>query len=364
MSEKRALIVAGGTGGHMFPARAAAEALVARGWTVRLVTDSRGSRHAGGFPGEAPEIIEAATPFVKNPVTLARNLAKLSRGLGAARRLVKRFKPDVVAGFGGYVAFPALTAARMSGVPIVLHEQNAVLGRVNRVFAGSAVAVASGFDRLERAPKRAPHVVTGNPVRSAVLAARETAYEPPADDGEIRLLVIGGSLGARILSEGVPEAVAALPEDLRTRLKIAQQTRTESLETARRLYNDAGVRAECEPFFEDMGARYADAHLVIARAGASTVAELAAIGRPAVLVPLAIAMDDHQSANAAALADPGGAVVIDERAFDAAALSARLETLLRDGKSLGDRAAAARAAGRPGAHEALADLVESAARER
>ncbi len=364
MTEKRALIVAGGTGGHMFPARAAAEALVERGWTVRLVTDARGSRHASGFPGEAPEIIEAATPFVKNPVTLVKNLAKLARGTGAARRLVKRFDPDVVAGFGGYVAFPALTAARLAGVPIVLHEQNAVLGRVNRLFAGSAAAVASGFDRLDRAPKRAPHVVTGNPVRAAVLAAREAPYAPPEDDGEIRLLVIGGSLGARILSVGVPEAVAALPEDLRTRLKIVQQTRSESLDAARRIYAEAGVSASCEPFFDDMGARYAAAHLVIARAGASTVAELAAIGRPAVLVPLAIAMDDHQSANAAALAEPGGAVVIDEHAFDASALSARLETLLRDGKSLGERAAAARAAGRPDAHDALADLVESAAKER
>jgi len=256
MTGKRLIMAAGGTGGHIFPARAAAETLIARGWRVRLVTDARGARHTEGFPGEGVSVIRAASPFQSNPRRLPGALADLAAGLRATRAIVKAFEPDVAAGFGGYPAFALLAAARISALPFVIHEQNAVLGRVNRLFAGSAHTVASGFDRLDRLPRKARHAVTGNPVRAAVLVARDTPYAPPSDNGEIRLLVLGGSLGARILSETVPAAIARLPAALRARLVVVQQTRDESLDAARSVYETAGVRAELSPFFDDMGARY------------------------------------------------------------------------------------------------------------
>ncbi len=361
MIPKRLLIAAGGTGGHMFPARAAADALMARGWSVKLVTDARGARHATDFPGEPVSEIEASSPFAKNPVKMAQSMVKLGRGVFQARKIMADFKPHVVAGFGGYPAFPVLTAAWMASVPRVIHEQNAVLGRVNRLFAGSVVSVASGFTRLDKMPDQAVHAVTGNPVRAHVLAAREVEYAPPEPDGEIRLLVLGGSLGARILSETVPRAIAQLPEALRWRLKVVQQTREESLDSARQIYTDAGVKAELSPFFRDMGRLYAETHLVISRSGASSVSEIAAIGRPALFVPLAIAMDDHQTANAQGLVRAGAAEMIAEADFTVDHLRARLETLLSDGEALDARARLARKEGRPDAHERLADLIVQAA---
>ena len=361
MTPKRLLIAAGGTGGHMFPARAAADALIARGWSVKLVTDARGARHATDFPGEPVSEIEASSPFAKNPVKMASAVMKLTKGVFQARKILAEYKPHVVAGFGGYPAFPVLTAAWSYSIPRIIHEQNAVLGRVNRLFAGSVVSVASGFTRLDRMPDEAVHAVTGNPVRAQVLAAREAEYVPPASGGEIRLLVLGGSLGARILSETVPRAIAELPEDLRLRLKVVQQTRQESLDSAREIYADAGVQAELSPFFRDMGRLYAETHLVISRSGASSVSEIAAIGRPALFVPLAIAMDDHQTANAEGLVRAGAADMITEPDFTVDHLRARLETLLSDGEALDARARLARTEGHPDAHERLADLIAQAA---
>ncbi|MGJ3231355.1 MAG: undecaprenyldiphospho-muramoylpentapeptide beta-N-acetylglucosaminyltransferase [Oceanicaulis sp.] len=355
---KRLLIAAGGTGGHMFPARAAADALIARGWEVQLVTDARGARHARDFPGRPVKVIEASSPFQKNPLKLPGALMKLGRGLSQARRLIAEFKPDAVAGFGGYPAFPALAAARLSDIPFLIHEQNAVLGRVNRLFARGAAAVASGFERLDRASPRALHVVTGNPVRGPILAACREPYRPPAPGGEIRLLVLGGSLGARILSDAVPEAVSRLPEELRARLKVTQQTREEDLERVKSAYDAAGVEAVLSPFFDDMGALYADAHLVISRAGASSVSEVAATGRPAIFVPLAIAMDDHQTANAHTLMREGAAESVPEQDFTPGRLCEHLARLLADGEALAKRAEAARRMGKPDAHDRLADLIE------
>ncbi len=357
---KRALFAAGGTGGHIFPARAAADELVRRGWQVRLVTDARGLKHASDFPGEPPVVIDAASPFQKNPLRAIKALVSLAKGYSTTRALMAQFQPDVVAGFGGYPAFPALAAARLSGVPHTIHEQNAVLGRVNRLFAGSAYAVASGFDRLDRLKPGARHEVTGNPLRDAVLAA-VSDYTAPQPDGDIHILVIGGSLGARLLSLTVPEALAQLPDALRRRLRVVQQTRAETLEEARAIYDRAGIEADLQPFFTDMGKLYANAHLVISRAGASSVSEIAAHGRPAIFVPLGIAMDDHQSANALSLVDAGAAESIGESDFAAQSLSARLETALSDGEALSRRAAAARAAGRADAHTRLAELIIAAA---
>lgn len=361
MIPKRVLFAAGGTGGHMFPARAAADALIARGWSVKLVTDARGVKHARDFPGDGVTEIEASSPFSKNPVKMAQSALKLTTGVFQARRILAEYQPHVVAGFGGYPAFPVLTAAWMNSVPRVIHEQNAVLGRVNRLFAGSVVSVASGFTRLDKMPDSAVHAVTGNPVRAQVLQAREVEYQPPQPGGEIRLLVLGGSLGARILSETVPRAIAALPEDLRLRLKVVQQTREESLDSAREIYADAGVQAELSPFFRDMGRLYAETHLVISRSGASSVSEISAIGRPALFVPLAIAMDDHQTANAQGLVKVGAADMMTEAEFTVDHLRARLETLLSDGEALDARARLARTEGRPDAHERLADLIVQAA---
>jgi UDP-N-acetylglucosamine--N-acetylmuramyl-(pentapeptide) pyrophosphoryl-undecaprenol N-acetylglucosamine transferase len=356
----RALFAAGGTGGHIFPARAAADELAKRGWQVRLVTDVRGFKHAEGFPGGPPAVIDAASPFQKNPIRAVKALWSLAKGYGSTRALMAEFRPDVVAGFGGYPAFPALAAARLSGTPHIIHEQNAVLGRVNRLFSRSAFAVASGFERLDRLKPGARHEVTGNPVREAVLDAA-TDYVPPEPDGPIHVLVIGGSLGARLLSLTVPEALAQLPEALRSRLRVVQQTRAENLKDAQAIYDKAGIQAELQPFLTDMGALYANAHLVISRAGASSVSEIAALGRPAIFVPLAIAMDDHQTANAQHLVDAGAAEAIAEADFAAQSLSARLESALSDGKALARRAAAARAAGRRDAHLRLAELIIAAA---
>lgn len=359
---KRVLMAAGGTGGHLFPARATAEALIKQGWSIRLVTDERGARHAHNFPGDGVDQIEAGSPFTKNPIKLLRALGQLSRGIGQARRIVDDFQPDVVAGFGGYPAFPAMVAASRTKTPIVIHEQNAVLGRVNRLFSGKSFAVASGFDRLDRLKDGAHHSVTGNPVREAVLADGQKPYPDLQENGVIHLLVIGGSLGARILSETVPSAIATLPEDLRQRLRVVQQTRVESLDFARQTYQAAGVRHECEAFFDNMGTLYANAHLVISRAGASSVAEIAALGRPALFVPLAIAMDDHQTANAEDLVQSGGAISLSEQALTAEALAGELAQLLTDPARLSGMAKAAHSRGKPDAHERLAELIIKAAR--
>lgn len=360
MNGPRLLIAAGGTGGHIFPARAVAETLREAGWQIRLITDQRGARHAAGFPGEGIDQIEAATPFVKNPALAAGNTLRLARGFTAAGRIIARFKPDLIAGFGGYPAFPALAHAQLKRIPFVIHEQNAVLGRVNRVFAARAFAVASGFDRLDRLPRKARHVVTGNPVRAAILAGGRTPYGAPEAECPIRLLVIGGSLGARILSAGVPEAIAGLPDALRARLEVTQQTRAEQIDASRRRYGEAGVTAICEPFFEDMAPLYARAHLVISRSGASSVSEIAALGRPSLLVPLEIAADDHQRANAQGLAAAGAAQIITEDEIAGGALRVRLESLLGDGEALGSMAEAALQAGKPDAHLRLASLLQEA----
>ncbi len=360
MTPRRCLIAAGGTGGHMFPARAAAEALIARGWQIRLVTDARGLKHAVDFPAVAIDEIHAASPSTKNPVKLAKAALELSRGLAEARAIVKQWKPDVVAGFGGYPAFPALAAAMMAGIPSAIHEQNAVLGRVNRLFADRAGFVASGFERLDRLPKgaRRRHILVGNPLRAPILDARKAGYPALGPEGRINLLILGGSLGARLLSETVPEAVSKLTQSLRSRLDVVQQTREESLPMARDMYQACGVNARCEPFFEDVGSLYAAAHLVIGRAGASTVSEIAGVGRPAIFCPLGIAADDHQTANVEGLVKAIAADSLPESEFTADRLADLLETRLSDPKDLAERAAAARTLGRPDAADALAKAVE------
>ncbi len=363
MSAKPILfIAAGGTGGHLFPAAAFAEEMKARGWRVMLITDLRGRRYAEDFPAERIIDVPAAS-IGANPIKAVPAAFKIWRGVAAAKRLIDEMKPTLVAGFGGYPSFPALMAARARGAPILIHEQNAVLGRVNRALATSAAAIACGFERLDRlAPAAAArkHVV-GNPVRPPILAAREKPYPLPEAGGRLNLLVIGGSQGARLFGEVVPEALALIAPELARRVHVVQQVREEQLAEVRALYRAIGVEAELAAFFTDMAERYARAHLVIARAGASSVTELQAVGRAAILVPLGISADDHQSANAASMASVGAADVIAQNDFTAQTLSRLLTLRLGDAHGLSVRAAAARALGRPDAAHALADLAEGLA---
>lgn len=362
MNKKIVVIAAGGTGGHLFPAAAFAEEMRGRGWRVVLMTDARGRRYAEHFPAERIEDVAAASPSL-NPLKAIPALMKIWRGVGAAKRRFTEMPPALVAGFGGYPSFPALMAARARKIPILIHEQNSVLGRVNRAMAPSAAAVACGFERLDRLPARASgrKHVTGNPVRPAILAVRARPYPEAPAGGRLNLLIIGGSQGARIFGEVIPDAIAMLPAAQRARLDVVHQVRDEQLATARRVYSDAGVNAECAAFFADMGDRLAAAHLVIARAGASSVTELQAAGRPAILVPFAAAADDHQTANAEGLTAVGAADLIAETAFTPDALAALLEQRLGDSHGLAIRAAAARASGKPEAAKSLADLAEAVA---
>jgi UDP-N-acetylglucosamine--N-acetylmuramyl-(pentapeptide) pyrophosphoryl-undecaprenol N-acetylglucosamine transferase len=365
MSKPFVIIAAGGTGGHLFPAAAFAEEMRARGWRVVLMTDARGRRYAEHFPAERIEDVAAASPSA-NPIKAIPAALKIWRGVNQAKRRFAELKPALVAGFGGYPSFPALMAARAHKLPILIHEQNSVLGRVNRALASSASIVACGFERLDKLPPAAAarKRVVGNPVRAPILAAREQGYSTPAAGGRLRLLIIGGSQGARIFGEVIPAAIASLPGELRARLEVVHQVREEQLEQARAVYREAGVAAEVAPFFADIGARLAAAHLVIARAGASSVTELQAAGRPAILVPFAAAADDHQTGNAAGLASVGAADVIAESSFEPEALALLLQQRLSDPHGLSVRAAAARATAKPDAAQALANLAEQVAARR
>jgi UDP-N-acetylglucosamine--N-acetylmuramyl-(pentapeptide) pyrophosphoryl-undecaprenol N-acetylglucosamine transferase len=359
---KAAVIAAGGTGGHLFPAQALAEVLVGRGWRVILATDERAHGLADRFPAERKIPLSAATYRPGDPVGLARAGLTILRGVRQARAALRDINPAVVVGFGGYPSLPALLAAISLGRRTVIHEQNAVMGRANRLLAPRVTAVACAFPTLQKAPAavKARAVVVGNPVRPEIQALADLPYTPPT--GEFHLLVTGGSQGARLLSELVPVAVAALPEDLRLKLKVQQQTRVESMDGARRIYANALVAAEIAPFFRDMASRLAAAHLVIGRAGASTVCEIAVAGRPSILVPLKIALDDDQGQNARLLADAGAAAVAQESALTQPALTNLLQRMMSDPESLARMAAAARAAAIPDAADRLADLVEKTAR--
>jgi len=362
-SRKIAVIAAGGTGGHLFPAQALAEVLRTRGWRIILATDDRTQSLAEGFPAEKRIAIRSATLRGGLASRVGAVLAIL-RGVLQARSVLAAIDPAVVVGFGGYPSLTTMIGAISQGRRTVVHEQNAVLGRANRLLAPRVTAVACAFPTLLKASPRvqARATVVGNPVRPEIRALADIAYEPPTATGALRLLVTGGSQGARLLSEMVPAAVAALPEALRLRLEVQQQTRPESLDGARRVYADALVKAEVAPFFRDMAGRLARAHLVIGRAGASTVGEIAVAGRPSILVPLKVALDDDQGQNARLLAEVGAAEVAREDELTQPALTAALAALLAKPQRLARMAAAARSAATPDAAERLADLVERTAR--
>ena len=356
-----AVVAAGGTGGHLFPAEALARVLGERGWRTVLATDARGAQFAKDFPAEERLALEAATFKRGDMGAMARGAWRIWSGVRQARRAYRRLKPSVVVGFGGYPSLPALLAAR-GRTATVIHEQNAVLGRVNRYLAPRVDAVACAFPILGLASAQvvARARVVGNPVRPEIRALYGQGYEPPGES--VRILVTGGSQGARLLSEIVPDAVALMGEDLRTRLSIEQQTRMDALDSARRIYAEAGVQAEIAPFFRNMAGRLAKAHIVIGRAGASTVCEIAVAGRPSILVPLAIAADDHQRHNALLLSGVGAAQVLSEPGLTAARLADTLGAMIADPAGLARAAASATAAAKPEAAARLADLVEATAR--
>jgi UDP-N-acetylglucosamine--N-acetylmuramyl-(pentapeptide) pyrophosphoryl-undecaprenol N-acetylglucosamine transferase len=354
------VLAAGGTGGHLTPAFALAHELERRGHHVALITDERGAA-IPGKPDFLPAHVLAAGRFGKNPLGWPGAIAAVLEGRGMARRLYESFEPSAVVGFGGYPALPALLAARSSRIPSVIHEQNAVLGRVNRLLAGRVDAIATAYPEVDRlAPKLAGKVhLVGNPVRPQVLALRDEPFPPFTAEGLLRVLVTGGSQGARVLSEVVPDGLAMLPPALRSRLQVTQQCRAEDLDAVRQRYANHGIPAELGTYFEDMEARLADAHLFIGRAGASTIAELTAVGRPAILVPLPIATDDHQAANVREIVKAGGARSIRQHNFTAKELAKQIQALAQHPETLANAAHAAWNCGRPDAASDLADLVES-----
>ena len=356
----RVLLAAGGTGGHLFPAEALAAVLGKRNVAVELVTDSRAARHVGGaFPASAVHVIPSATIRGRNPFSLARSGTVLGYGLLKAWFKLPRLKPAVVVGFGGYPTIPPLLAASARGLPTIIHEQNAVMGRANRMLAPRVRAIATGFAGiLNREPVLAAKATnTGNPVRPAVIAAAANSYRELNATGTLRLLVFGGSQGARVMADIVPPAVERLDRALQKRLMVVQQARGEDLERVREIYTRLGIVADVKPFFDDLPLCMAESNLVVSRSGASTVAELAVIGRPAILVPLPHALDQDQRANAGVLMEAGGAIRLDQAEFTPERLAAEIRTLAAAPARLAAMAKAAKTVGSIDAADRLADLV-------
>jgi UDP-N-acetylglucosamine--N-acetylmuramyl-(pentapeptide) pyrophosphoryl-undecaprenol N-acetylglucosamine transferase len=356
---KTVVLAAGGTGGHLFPAQALAGEMAKRGWQVVALTDKRASAYAGDFSGATVETVPSAALSDRSPFGLLRAPFEILAGILVSRKKLNRLKPAAVVGFGGYPSLPVMLAACWGGYPTAILSPDALLGRANRALANRVKCIAANFPLKRFLPKDMSKVVyTGNPLRPEVVALADAAYEPPAADEGIRLLVFGGSQGARYFSETVPSAIARLPETLRTRLDIVQQCRPEDLGRVRKAYDGMKVKAELAPFFADLPQRVAWSHLTIARAGAGTVSELAAIGRPAILVPLPHALDDNQTPNADALVDAGGGWSFVQKKLTPAKLAALLDEIFATPQGLTTKAQAAKALGKPHATAALADLVE------
>jgi len=356
-------LMAGGTGGHLFPAMALAQELRRRGHDIHLVTDERVTRYGADFPATATHVVPAATPSIRHPVKFAKAAFVILGGVGKARAVLGEIRPDAVVGFGGYPCFPPFLAAATLRIPGVLHEQNAVLGRANRALARFAKVLAMSFAETAHAEKfRLKKVLVGNPVRDRVRTVAGTPYPAPGADGPINLLVFGGSQGARAFSDIVPAAIALLDDKTRRRLNVVQQCREEDLERVAGIYRAARVNVELAAFFSDLPERIVASHLVIGRAGASTVAELGVLGRPAILVPLPGSLDQDQRANALVMERAGGAWVAEQATLSPQSLATQLHDLFLAPDRLATAAAAALSVGVPDAVERLADLVEQTAK--
>lgn len=355
------MLAAGGTGGHLFPAEALAHSLKQRGYSVHLVTDSRAERYAGKFPADALHVVPSATIGSKNPIAVAKALFTLWRGMNAAKALMRQIKPIAVVGFGGYPTVPPLLAASRLGLATMIHEQNAVMGRANRMLASKVKAIAGGFLPETGGQYADKTVTTGNPVRPAVLEAAAQPYVPSAGSNEFRLVVFGGSQGAQFFSTAIPTAITLLDPELQKRLRVTQQARPEDLDGVKSCYAKLAVEAEVSPFFTDIAARIGAAHFVICRSGASTVTEICVIGRPALFVPYPFALDHDQAANAALVVETGGAKVIQQSKLSAEKLADILRKALTEPDRLLAMADAAKKAGKPNAANLLAELVEAIA---
>lgn len=355
------VLAAGGTGGHLIPAFALATELERRGHHVALITDARGAAIPGKPATLTAHVLPAGRLQGKNPLSWIKGARAILEGRRMALRLFESFQPSAVVGFGGYPALPALLAATSAGTPTIIHEQNAVLGRVNRFLAGRVDAIATAYNTIDRLPEKHADKVhlVGNPVRDDVLRLRDLPFPAFTEEGLFRVLVTGGSQGARVLSEVVPDGLSMLQPALRSRLQVTQQCRAEDIDAVRARYASHGIPAELGTYFENMAERLADAHLFVGRAGASTIAELTAVGRPAILVPLPIATDDHQAANAREMASAGGARSIRQENFTAVELAKQIQAIAQHPETLGNAAHAAWNCGYPNAAADLADLVES-----
>lgn len=359
-SERSVMLAAGGTGGHLFPAFALAEELNRRGMTVDLMTDMRGDRYGSGFPARNIYQVPAATLAARTPASIAKTAFALGRGIKAAHGIMGAVRPMAVIGFGGYPTYPPLFAARLRGIATAIHEQNAVLGRANRMLARRVDAIATTFENVKGldGPLRAKATLTGNPVRSIVVDAAAQPYDTPrADEGPLRLVVFGGSQGARYFSDTMPEALASLPDVMRRRLIVTQQAREEDLDRVRAGYASLGIAADVETFFKDLPGRLAGAHLIVARAGASTVTELAVIGRPSILVPLPHSLDGDQLNNALQLQTSGAAWCMEQKDLTPVRLGDAIAGLFATPGRLEAAAHAAKSVGRPDAVSRLADFV-------
>ncbi len=358
------VLAAGGTGGHLFPAQALARELMRRGRRVVVMTDGRGHNYGNAFPGAEITTVPAATFAGRSIPGRVLALGIILIGIAAALKKMLNLRPRAVVGFGGYPSLPIMTAAWLARVPAALHEQNAVLGRVNRLLAPRVRAIAASFPFARFAPEDSRRLVfTGNPVRPEAAQLQDSTYAAPEANGPIRILVFGGSQGAKALSELVPAALLRLTPALRNRLIVTQQCRGDDVPMVENAYRGSAIKVEVGKFFNDLPKRMADAHLVIARSGASTLSELTVIGRPAILIPYPFAMDDHQAANAAVLEKEGAAWVIPQNDLDPEKLAKVLEEIFSQPEQLRARAAAAKRLGHPDAAQRLADLAENLGRE-
>jgi UDP-N-acetylglucosamine--N-acetylmuramyl-(pentapeptide) pyrophosphoryl-undecaprenol N-acetylglucosamine transferase len=353
------LLAAGGTGGHLFPAEALGAELLRRGLRVRLVTDARAIRYSGLFSADMIDVVESETVRGRSPLALARTAALLTAGTLRALALVRRLEPAAVVGFGGYPTLPPLIAARLLGVPTLIHDANAVMGRANKLLSRGVTAIATSLPGvIDHAPALAAKAtLTGTPLRPAILAAAGVPFTPPEPGGPLRLLVVGGSQGARVMADIVPPAIGRLEPALWRRLALVQQVRQEDMDRVRAIYAKLNINAELQPFFADLPARLAASHLVVSRSGAGTVAELAAIGRPSILVPLPGALDQDQFANAGVLQRAGAAIRIVQPEFTPDRLAAEISALAAEPMRLTTMATAARSVGTLDAASRLAELV-------
>jgi UDP-N-acetylglucosamine--N-acetylmuramyl-(pentapeptide) pyrophosphoryl-undecaprenol N-acetylglucosamine transferase len=361
--QKVAVLAAGGTGGHLFPAQALAEELSARGWTIHLMTDERVHDYGKDFPAVATHIIHAATLSLSDPLRLPSRMMRLYRGYSAAKAKLRELAPKAIIGFGGYPSLPPLLAATHVGVPSMVHEQNSVLGRANRLLSTRVTAVATSFAEVRNVPESAKSrfVLTGNPVRGVVKQVAGAPYPILTSNSSINMLVFGGSQGARVFADIMPPTIANIPQGLRERLHITQQCRVEDMDRVKAAYVAAGVKADLNPFYGDMPQRMARSHLVICRSGASSIAELGVVGRPAVLVPLPHALDNDQLRNAQSFEAAKAGWVHEQKTLEPQAFAQILERLLSNPVGLKEAAAAALAHGKPDAARQLATLVEQIA---